>query len=48
VPRTLGEGLNALGKKNSKKNRSTKMSLPSAFYQALGKAFTEYPTLGKA
>jgi hypothetical protein len=24
------------------------MSLPSAFYQALGKAFTEYPTLGKA
>jgi hypothetical protein len=37
----------ALGKAPSAKIRSVKASLPRAIYRALGKAFAEYPTLGK-
>jgi hypothetical protein len=38
----------ALGKAPSAKIRSAKASLPRAVYRALGKAFAESPTLGKA
>jgi hypothetical protein len=38
----------ALGKAPSAKIRSAKSSLPRAVYRALGKAFAESPTLGKA
>jgi hypothetical protein len=38
----------ALGKASSAKIRSAKASLPRAVYRALGKAFAECPTLGKA
>jgi hypothetical protein len=38
----------ALGKVPSAKIRSVKASLPRAVYRALGKAFAESPTLGKA
>jgi hypothetical protein len=38
----------ALGKAPWAKIRSAKASLPRAVYRALGKAFAESPTLGKA
>ena len=37
----------ALGKGHLAKNRSAKVSLPSVFCRALGKAFAECPTLDK-
>jgi hypothetical protein len=36
-----------LGKERSVKILSAKGSLPSVIYQALGKCFAEWPTLGK-
>ena len=45
--RALGKAQFALGKDHSAKNGSTKVALPSVFCRALGKAFTECPTLGK-
>jgi hypothetical protein len=37
-----------LGIEHSAKNLLAKPPLPSVFYRALGKAFIECPTLGKA
>ena len=37
-----------LGEQHSPKKMTAKPTLPSVFYRALGKAFTECPTLGKA
>ena len=36
-----------LGEQHSPKTVTTKPTLPSVFYRALGKSFTECPTLGK-
>jgi hypothetical protein len=47
-PQALGKASKALGKAPSAKIRSAKASLPRAVYRALGKAFAESPTLGKA
>ena len=47
VPGALGKAQFALGKGHSTKNGSAKVSLPSVFCRALGKAFAECPTLGK-
>jgi len=47
VPGALGKAQFALGKDHSAKNGSAKAALPSVFCRALGKAFTECPTLGK-